>query len=187
MVFVNKERNLPADYVPIDLYAPKVAFTFPNDEPRRYMRFEAALALERMFAAAKAENLHLYATSGYRSYNKQAEIFANQVRRVGEVEANKYVAYPGQSEHQTGLAMDITSYSVGLGLYASFGDTPEGLWLAQNAHLFGFIIRYPLGKEHITGYGYEPWHVRYVGQEEAEYMHLHDLTLEEYFEQVYGY
>ncbi len=83
--------------------------------------------------------------------------------------------------------MDITSREVGFTLTVDFGATPEGKWLAANAHRFGFIIRYPEGKEHITGYSYEPWHIRYVGAEIAQYLFTHSLTLEEYFQQKYGF
>jgi len=187
LVLVNKTRNLPPDFVPADLVAPQVPFPFTAHEPRRFMRATAALALEQLFAAAHAEGLHPYALSGFRSFERQAAIFAAQVARVGEIEANRTVARAGQSEHQTGLAMDITSREVGFTLTVSFGATREGQWLAANSHRFGFIIRYPQGKEHITGYSYEPWHIRYVGTEVAELLFTRNITLEEYFQQQYGF
>lgn len=187
LVLVNKQRNLPADYVPPDLVIPKVLFPFKEDEPRKFMRAEAAAALEKLFAAAKEANHELYAISGYRSYEKQESIFASYARSKGEAEANKTSAKAGQSEHQTGLAMDITTRRMNFSLAESFGTTPEGLWLGANAHHFGFIIRYPKGKELITGYSYEPWHVRYVGREVAQYLYDNQLTLEEYFQFKYGY
>ncbi len=101
-------------------------------------------------------------------------------QRVGKEVANKTVAYPGQSEHQTGLAMDVSSHKMGFKLHQSFGETIEGIWLANNAPKFGFIIRYPKGKEHITGYKYEPWHLRYVGVQVAEEIAQKGITLEEY-------
>lgn len=124
--------------------------------------------------------IELAAVSGFRSYERQAAIFANAVQRKGEVEANRVSARPGQSEHQTGLAMDVSSASVGYALVEAFGETVEGKWLAQNAPKYGFIIRYPKGKEHITGYRYEPWHLRYVGVEHAMKISQRGLTLEEY-------
>lgn len=187
MVLVNKQRTLPADYVPADMEIPRIPFPFKEDEPRKYMRSEAAQALELLFAEASKLKLDLFATSGYRSYSKQKSIFENNAKLVGEEEANKTSAYPGQSEHQTGLAMDVTSSKVGYGLTESFGTTVEGTWLRDNAHFYGFIIRYPQGKEHITGYNYEPWHLRYVGRDVAEYIHINNFTLEEYFQQKYGY
>ena len=93
---------------------------------------------------------------------------------------------PGQSEHQSGLAADVSSPSVNYALTESFGKTDEGIWLAQNAHKFGFIIRFPDGKESITGYLYEPWHIRYVGESVATEIYAKDLTLEEYLE-LYGF
>jgi LAS superfamily LD-carboxypeptidase LdcB len=187
LVLVNKTRNLPADFVPADLVAPQVPFPFTAHEPRRFMRREAALALEQLFAAAQAEGLRPYALSGFRAFERQYAIFAAQVQRVGEVEANRTVARAGQSEHQTGLAMDITSREVGFSLTVDFGATAEGKWLAANSHRFGFIVRYLEGKEHITGYSYEPWHIRYVGVEVAEHLFTHNITLEEYFQQKFGY
>jgi zinc D-Ala-D-Ala carboxypeptidase len=184
LVLVNKNRNLPATYVPDDLVRVEVPFPFEGDHPRMYMREVAARALEELFAAALSSGLELYATSGYRSYETQAVIFASNVAKVGEEEANKTSAKPGQSEHQTGLAMDITSAFVKHRLVESFGETEEGRWLAENAHHYGFIIRYPRGKERITGYSYEPWHVRYVGQEAATLISSRTLTLEEYI--LYG-
>ena len=180
LVLVNKRRNLPAYHVPNDLVKVDVPFPFEGDQPRMYMREEAARALESLFAEATANGLELYATSGYRSYETQAAIFAANVAKVGEEEANRTSALPGQSEHQTGLAMDVTSPTVRYRLVESFGASAEGIWLAENAHRFGFIIRYPKGKEHITGYSYEPWHLRYVGPEAAALIFARDLTLEDY-------
>lgn len=187
LVLVNKTRSLPPDFVPANMVVPNVPFPFTAIEPRKFMRAEAALALEKLFAAAHAEGLRPFALSGFRAFYRQAAIFAARVELVGETQANRTVARPGQSEHQTGLAMDITSHEVGFSLTVDFGATREGMWLAANAHRFGFIIRYPQGKEHITGYSYEPWHIRYVGTETAHYLFTHSLTLEEYFQQKYGY
>jgi D-alanyl-D-alanine carboxypeptidase len=94
------------------------------------------------------------------------------------------VAIPGSSEHQSGLAMDIASKSTDLNLTEGFAETIEGKWLAENAHRFGFILRYPKGKEAITNYEYEPWHFRYVGEKAATVIYQHDWTLEEYFKEV---
>lgn len=185
LALVNKQFSLPGDYQPVDLVRPNVSFSFGNqDVEKSYLRKEAAEKLEEMFNAAKLENIHLFAVSGYRSYNRQVEVFANAVARQGEEEAMKVVAVPGYSEHQTGLAMDISAPSVGYDLVEEFGQTAEGKWLRENAHRFGFILRYPKGKEHITGYSYEPWHFRYVGEKVAKIIYENDLTLEEYFDLV---
>lgn len=185
LVLVNKERSLPADYVPPDLVAPDVTFSFKEDLPKRLMRREAARALEELFKRATEDNINLVAVSGYRSYERQKEIFTFKARKLGEELANRTSAYPGQSEHQTGLAMDVSSPRMGYRLEQSFGDTPEGIWLAENAPEFGFIIRYPKGKEDITGYSYEPWHLRYVGVEVAREITARNITLEEFLADYY--
>ncbi|MDD4752588.1 MAG: M15 family metallopeptidase [Desulfitobacteriaceae bacterium] len=187
LVLVNKKRNLPADYVPGKLVIPNVSFSFPGEHQKKYLRSEAAQALEELFQAAKKEKLDLLATSGYRSYQRQKAIFDAKAKAIGVEGANRTSAYPGQSEHQTGLAMDLTSTKVSGQLVEKFGELKEGKWLKENAHKFGFIIRYPKGKETVTGYNYEPWHLRFVGKETAEYIFTKGITLEEYFVQVHDY
>ncbi|MDP4551304.1 D-alanyl-D-alanine carboxypeptidase family protein [Alkalihalobacillus macyae] len=180
-VVANKERNLPADFVPENLVEPDVAFYAPEGDPKRLMVEEAAKALEEMFVAAEEEGHELKAVSGYRSYDRQEAIFAYNADRYGEEEANQVSAQAGQSEHQTGLTMDISTPSLGSSLTEEFGSTPEGQWVAENAHNYGFVVRYLKGKEEITGYQYEPWHVRYVGKEAAQDIHQAGNTLEEFF------
>ena len=181
LVVVNKERNLAPDYEPADLAIPRVPFSFEEDLPKKYMRAEAARALEELFARAEQEGLTLVAVSGYRSYQTQRDIFLYNVQRKGSVEeAGKYSAQAGQSEHQTGLAMDVSTPSIHYQLEETFAETPEGKWIAEHAAEFGFIIRYPSGKESITGYAYEPWHLRYVGVDHARAIHERNITLEEY-------
>jgi LAS superfamily LD-carboxypeptidase LdcB len=148
------------------------------------MRPEAATALEKMFNRAKQENINLYATSGYRSFDRQARIFNSNVEQYGLHEANQFSARPGESEHQTGLAMDVTSPTVNFHLTKDFGATKEGEWLKKNAAKFGFIIRYPEEKEEITGYTYEPWHIRYIGDHSAQRIAENNSTLEEYLGRV---
>lgn len=184
LVLVNKYRNLPYDWVPGDLVVPKVVFAFKEDSPRKLMRKEAATALEGLFEQAKKDKINIAATSGYRSAETQKRIFESNAKIYGQVEANKTSAMPGQSEHQTGLAMDITSASVNFGLVEAFENTPEGKWLKENAPKFGFIIRYPKGKENITKYMYEPWHIRYVGTETADIITKMAATLEEYLNAI---
>jgi zinc D-Ala-D-Ala carboxypeptidase len=185
LALVNKDQGLPVTYKPSDLIIPNVQFSFGKEDiPKSYLRKEAAMALEQMFLAAGKEQIELFAVSGYRSYNKQQAIYNLEIQKWGEEKAVQAVALPGHSEHQTGLAMDITSRSVQFKLTEEFGQTLEGKWVAENAHKFGFIIRYPKGKEHITGYQYEPWHIRYVGKKAAKVIFEKGLTLEEYFELV---
>jgi D-alanyl-D-alanine carboxypeptidase len=180
LMLVNKTHPLPSDYAPSDLVTPHVAFKTGSSEVRQ-MRREAAGALEQLFAAAGEEGVNLYAISGYRSYDRQAAIFAASAKSHGsEAAANQYSARAGQSEHQTGLAMDVSSASAGYALTGGFGTTKEGAWLAENAYRFGFILRYQQGAESITGYQYEPWHIRYVGTSAAEEITNRQITLEEY-------
>lgn len=135
---------------------------------------EAKAAFDRMQVAASAEMMSLSIVSGYRSYSTQETIYNRYVNRDGKEKADTYSARPGYSEHQTGLAFDIN--------YAgdSFASTPEAAWLAENCWKYGFIIRYPKDKSHITGYKYEPWHIRYLGEETAKKVYENGLTLEEY-------
>ncbi|WEG11491.1 M15 family metallopeptidase [Pullulanibacillus sp. KACC 23026] len=179
-VLVNKTHKLPDGYVPPHLVYPKVAFPYSDLIEKRMMRDVAAKALESMFAAAKNDGIVLYGESGYRSYIRQESVYAYNVKTKGKAQASIVSAYPGTSEHQTGLAMDITAADVQDDLVQAFGSEPEGKWVAKHAHEYGFIIRYPKGKESITGYEYEPWHIRYVGVKAATYIYEHHLTLEEY-------
>ncbi|MDT9724733.1 D-alanyl-D-alanine carboxypeptidase family protein [Xylanibacillus composti] len=181
-VVVNKQRRLPDGYYPDDLVVPNVPFSFSGESEKKKLRKQAAEALEQLFAQAEEDGIALRAVSGFRAFGTQQAIFQSNVQRQGEEEARRYSAYPGTSEHQTGLAMDVSSPSVNNALEDTLGATEEGKWLAENAAAYGFIIRYPEGKEHITGYAYEPWHLRYVGKQVAQQIHEQALTLEEYFE-----
>ncbi|WP_010676958.1 cell wall-binding repeat-containing protein [Bacillus timonensis] len=176
---VTKNTYLSKNYVPKNLVVPNVRFSTTVSE-RKHMVKEAGTALEKLFRAANNDGIILYAQSGYRSYNTQRYLYNNYVSRYGQKEANRFSAKPGQSEHQTGLAMDVTSKGVGFQLVERFGETKEGKWVANNAAKYGFIISYPKGKERLTGYMYEPWHIRYVGVEHAVFMDKYDLTLEQY-------
>ncbi len=180
-VVVNKKRTLPEGYTPPDLTVPDVPFYFDDFQPKKQMRKEAAQALEQLFAAAKEQGIDLVAASGYRSYERQKNVYQSNVNAYGEKEANKVSAKPGTSEHQTGLAMDLTSAQMSFKLEESFRQTDEGEWLENHAHEYGFVIRYPKGKEDVTGYSYEPWHVRYVGKETAKQIYNNKGTLEEFF------
>lgn len=183
LALINKEHKLPGDYIPDDLVVPNVRYPFTEDLPKKQLRAIAANALENLFKASDKANLDLYAQSGYRSFNRQEAIFASNVEQHGKQEANNFSAQPGQSEHQSGLTMDVTTPSVGFDLVTEFGETAEGIWLRKNAHKHGFIIRYLEGREHITQYQYEPWHLRYVGEKVATEMYEQDLTFEEYINQ----
>lgn len=169
-VCVNRKSTLSSDYKPTDLVLLDVRAV--NSSNRLYMRKEAASALEELFKAAEDENYYLYAVSGYRSYSYQKSIY------------NPYSGYSapaGASEHQLGLAMDITLAKYNGTLSVDFGNTKEGKWVKENAHKYGFIIRYLQGKEDITGYNYEPWHLRYLGVDLATELYEKNITLEEYY------
>ena len=179
LALVNKNNALHHYYTPNDLVVPNVPFTFEEFAPQKQLRSEASQALEELFAKANQENIDLTAISGFRSYARQAEIFRRNWLASPE-QANRLSARPGESEHQTGLSMDVSSPTVNYSLVEYFANTPEGQWLAENAPEFGFIIRFPQGKEHITGYQYEPWHLRYVGKIPAKEITQANITLEEY-------
>lgn len=185
-VLVNKEFGLPSSYVPGDLEVPDIPFSFSGYHEKKLMRREAAQALEHMFRDAAREGLSLHGVSGYRSYERQQAIYDSNVNRSGRERTDMYSARPGHSEHQTGLAMDISTQSIHNRLDQTFAATPEGRWLADHGYEYGFIIRYPKDKTDITGYAYEPWHVRYVGRELAKELHDSNLTLEEYYENKPG-
>lgn len=178
-VLVNKFNSLSEDYTPEDLVTVSVPTILENPEVNQ-LREVASTALTNMFAAAEEEDLFLFARSGFRSYNTQVQLFNGYADKHGEEAANKYSAKPGFSEHQTGLVMDVTSESVQFQLTEQFGETPEGKWIEENAHQFGFIIRYPKGKEDITGYIYEPWHLRYLGKDVAKEVYESNVTYEEF-------
>lgn len=179
LILVNKNNKAPA--VPVTLVKPDVQPTREAVSENIYMRPEAAAALEDLFEAAAQDGITLYATSGYRSYSTQKAIFERKLERMDEKQANASVAKPGYSEHQTGLAMDIEGETTkGTGLTEVFGESPEGIWTAEHCAEYGFIIRYPKGKTNITGYIYEPWHLRYVGKEAAAEITELGVTFEEY-------
>ncbi|MEA4900037.1 D-alanyl-D-alanine carboxypeptidase family protein [Desulfitobacterium sp.] len=178
LVLVNRANGLPAEYIPSKLVIPNIPFSFEGYDPKKQMRLEAAQALEQLFAKAKQDNISILGVSGYRSYQRQAQIYATNME-ISPTKA-QFSAPPGGSEHQTGLSMDVTSASNNYQLSQSFALTPEGQWLTQNAPAFGFIIRYPQGKENITGYQAEPWHIRYLGTQVAQLITQQGLTLEEY-------
>ncbi len=176
---VDKTRPLnPTDYAPADLVEVPVAHVW-----RPLLRREAADAVVSLFAAFEAETgLQLQSHSAYRSYATQVDLYDRDVATNGQSVADTSTARPGTSEHQTGLAIDISALPGNCSLDTCFGDTVQGQWLAQNAWRFGFLLRYPADKVEITGYAYEPWHFRYIGNDLAAEMHTTGLaTLEEFF------
>lgn len=181
LVLVNKNHALDSSYVPNDLVLLNVLGLGRKQNTTIYLRKEAATQLEKLFSAAKQEkSLVLLARSGYRSYQTQEELYRRYSKQYGQEKADYFSARAGHSEHQTGLAIDVTADSVNGELITAFGETDEGIWLKENAHRFGYIIRYLKGRESETGYQYEPWHIRYVGEEVATEIYENNLILEEY-------
>ncbi len=184
MILVNNQNCLPSDYVPSDyepsdLSRPRVAYAEGVPESRKQMREPAARALEAMFSAALEEGIALLAVSGYRSYWTQRDIYQTRLQEMGEAYVSVYVAQPGKSEHQTGLGMDLGIEGCD-DLTERFADTDAYRWLSEHAHEFGFIIRYPKDGLEETGYAFEPWHVRYLGDQAADVWES-GLTLEAWY------
>ena len=167
---VNKNRPLTTEYVPQDLI----------DAGGVLLGAEAAEAYTRMVADAAADGVAVSVVSGYRSHEEQSRLHVSYIASYGQEGADSLSARPGYSEHETGLAVDIGNPDGACALETCFEATAAGAWAAANAHRYGFIIRYPAGAEHITGYAYEPWHLRYVGPEAAGSILGAGVTLEEY-------
>jgi D-alanyl-D-alanine carboxypeptidase len=179
-VVADKLRPLnPLSFRPSDLVTANVPYS-----ANATMRAEAAEALERMFAVAAAEGAGgMMVQNAFRPYETQVSLYAGHVQRLGQAQADIASARPGHSEHQTGLSADIMPDNRHCGVEECFAQTPQGIWLAENAWRFGYHLRYPQGMTHITGYAFEPWHYRYVGVNLSTEMHQTGVvTLEEFFE-----
>lgn len=166
ILIVNKTYSLPPTYK-------------PTDSSNIYNLNQITLNnFFKMQKEAHKDNIDLYISSGYRSYQRQEKIYNNYRKKDPANKVDTYSARPGHSEHQTGLAFDVNTID------DTFASTKESKWLNNNCYKYGFIIRYPKGKENITGYKYEPWHLRYVGTDLALILYNEGqwLTLEEYFE-----
>ncbi|MDR0251159.1 MAG: M15 family metallopeptidase [Burkholderiales bacterium] len=172
LVLCNKYNSLPEDYEPKDLV---------NVGGGYLLRAEAATAYREMMQAASQKNLAFQLRSAYRSYAYQQRVYNRYVTNDGRSKADTYSARPGHSEHQTGLSFDITQpVSGGTLSSAHFDKTPQFAWLGKHAHEYGFILRYPASKTHITGFIYEPWHYRYAGKDVATQIYEQGLTFDEY-------
>jgi D-alanyl-D-alanine carboxypeptidase len=180
-VVVNKGRVLPTNYVPGNLVTPNIRLRLSSSSPEMHLRADAAAAMEKMFAAAKNDQINLMLESGYRSYNAQVGVYGGYVASSGVAKADTFSARPGHSEHQTGLAADIEPLSRTCEVEQCFENTLEGQWLAANAHKFGFVIRYQKNTQNLTGYEYEPWHVRYLGTDLSNEIQNIGQTLEQFF------
>ena len=174
LILVNKTYKLPNDYQVGDLKS--IDLEFANEGHK--LVEDAYNHYIEMAKAAKKEGLNLLVTSSYRDYNFQNNLYNNYIKEHGKEEADTFSARPGHSEHQTGLAIDIVTKDSD---FDSFEDTDEFEWLLENSYKYGFILRYPEEKEHITGYKYEPWHYRYVGVEYAKKIYDEGITFDEYY------
>lgn len=184
---VNKDRGISTNYIPPDLVIPALPIRPNATSDEKHIRATIVEPLTQLFAAGNKEGHSLMIGSAYRSAATQTDLFNSYVASAGYDEANMYSAHPGHSEHQTGLAVDISTTSQQCYLDECFIGTADGQWLADNAYKFGFTLRYPKGKESITQYNFEPWHYRYVGVDLATALHQSGLTLDEawpYLEQA---
>lgn len=173
-VLVNKKNKLPDNYIPSDLNLISKEYS----DSKQYLRNIAQINFEKMAQDIEKEGLKIIAVSTYRDSEYQDKLFNNYVKEKGIEYASMCSAKKGFSEHQTGLAVDMASSNLD---YDNFDKTEEFKWVKSHAHEYGFILRYPKDKINITGYKYEPWHFRYVG-DIAPYIYVNDLTLEEYKE-----
>ncbi len=178
LVFIKKGFQVSKDYIPQDLV--KVSIPIAPDNTHNMLRKEAAQALKKMYDDALQLDYHLVLNSGYRSYREQKKIYDDYFTIYDEVTASGLVALPGSSEHQLGLGADLTSQSVIDKQRMVFGDTKEYQWVRKNAHLYGFILRYPQNQSALTGTANEPWHIRYVGKDVAQEIYKNQWTFEDY-------
>lgn len=169
---VNKNNKLESTYIPDDLEPINLNYSCKD----KLLRHEARIQFEKMAKDALKENLHIIAVSTYRSYDYQEKLYNDYIKTKGFYYAELASARPGHSEHQTGYAVDVADLTLD---YDNFESTKEFIWMINNSYKYGFILRYPKGKFHITGFKYEPWHFRYVG-DIAKYIHDNNITLEEY-------
>lgn len=185
ITLANRDSLLSADYVPTDLTV--ITVRCVSEIKGGELRKAAARALSDMFNAAEADGCTLYAKSVYRSYSKQKTMYNNRLEKVGRDDG--VVAYPGSSDHQTGLGVDILNleWTKKDGMTAAFGQTKEAQWMAAHCAEYGFVIRYMEDKEDVTKIIYEPWHLRYVGPEAAIYMMDSHLSLEEFDAEWHAY
>lgn len=173
LVLVNKNNQLPSSYIPMNLE--EISNLYANEGKK--LKKDAKIAFENLSQDAALLGYRVVAVSAYRDYAYQKKLFEYYVKEKGLDYALTCSSKPGHSEHQTGLSLDVEGSNRD---YDNFEKSPEFIWMKENAHKYGFIMRYPKGKEFITGFKYEPWHYRYVGKEVAKYIYENNLTLEEY-------
>jgi len=176
LLIVNKYYKLDDGYYCGDLVTMSSRYSINGGQK---LNQDAYDAFKKLVVAGEEEGVYIRNLSAYRSYSRQSAIYNNYKKEHGLKWTDKWSARAGHSEHQTGLALDVTKK--GMSTFTGFENTKEFTWISNNAHKFGFILRYPDGKNYITGYGYEPWHYRYVGVDVATYIYENDITFEEYY------
>ena len=175
LMLTNKFYSLDNSYNSDNMVSVSKQYSYGENQMVTSETFDAFL---NMFTDAKKEDLTLIINSSYRSYEEQEDIYNFYKDTRGETEANKIAAKPGFSEHQTGMSIDIQTYGSSA---STFEEFDEFKWLKDNAHKYGFILRYPKDKEYLTGYEYESWHYRYVGLDVATYIYENNITFDEYY------
>ena len=173
LVLVNKNNKLPSNFIPNNLVVINSKYANEN----KLAREEAQTNFEKLSQDAKELGYYIIAVSAFRDFEYQNNLYNHYVETKGQEYADLASARPGHSEHQTGLAIDVMGSNKD---YNKFDESIEFDWMKNNAHLYGFILRYPKGKEKITGFKHEPWHYRYVGKKVATDIYHQNLTLEEY-------
>lgn len=176
LVMVNKNNKLYEHFIPNNLEIINLKYAVG----KKLLRRDAKEALEKLCESAQKLGFIIKAESTYRDYQYQEKLYHSYIKKYGEKYADKCSARPGHSEHQTGLAVDVRG---SIGDYNDFEKTKEFKWMSDNAYKYGFILRYPKDKEHITGFKYEPWHYRYIGWYAKE-IYIKNLTLEEFLKKT---
>lgn len=178
LIIVNKYNYLDETFAPDDLVTISTKYSW-GSYGTHTIRKDVFDAFLKMHEDANNNGIYLMINSSYRDFKSQTIVYNNYLKNHGEAYADKYAARPGYSEHQTGLALDI--FSIDGALRNTFKDSPAYAWLKDNSYKYGFILRYPEGKENITGFSFEPWHYRYVGIDAAKYIYENQITFEEYY------
>lgn len=174
LMLVNKYNYLSQDYTPENLVNVSSSYAYDGNIARQ----DVLDAFKEMYNDALKDDITLILNSSYRSYSEQDETWLTRKKAYGTEKADQYAARAGYSEHQTGLALDINQFNT---TEKDFENTPAFTWLSNNAYKYGFILRYPEGKENITGYSYESWHYRYVGKDVAKKITDEGITFDEYY------
>lgn len=173
-VLANKYNKLDETFEPNNIK--EIKSSCVKGKEKQYLSKTAQVAFEKMCDKAEEDGKHILANSAYRSYQDQQEVYDTYLNLYGKTYVDNYVAIPGYSEHQTGLALDVAAKG-----YNTFKTSPEYQWMLENSYKYGFILRYPAEKQELTGYKYEAWHFRYVGEEAAKYIKENNITYEEYY------